>query len=212
MISLLTPDRDAALASVLYLQDAVNGDEQTIPLIHDLLRNQRSKSIRAIELGTGCGIVGIALSRLVASCSVVLTDLPEVEEIVERNMAVAADGASSPKAQFHVLDWDEELPVDICREGVDLILVSDCTYNADSLPALVSTLAKLIQLSAEAIILLAAKRRHESESALFDLLNSAALRELHRSCIKLPSQHGDNDAIEFYVYGQKERHQSLGKA
>ena len=208
--SLLTPHRDAALASVLYLQDAVNGHEQTMPLIQDLLRNPRSTALRAIELGTGCGIVGIALSRLLSSCSVVLTDLPEVEDIVERNMTVAADGASSPKAQFRVLDWDEDLPADICGEGVDLVLVSDCTYNTDSLPTLVSTLAKVIQLSPEAIILLAWKRRHESESALFDLLHSAALHELHRSCIKLPSQHGDNDAIEFYAYGQKERHQSIG--
>ena len=203
------PHRDAALASVLYLRDVVNGDQHTLPLIQHLLRDPRVRPLRCVELGTGCGLVGIALSRLLSSCSVVLTDLPEVEDIVLHNMATAAedDGTGpSSKTKFRVLDWDDEhLPEDICSQPIDLILVSDCTYN--NLEGVVSVMAKLVRHSPEAVILLAAKRRHESEAALFDLLRSAVLEKLHQSFVRLPSQHGNQDTIELYIYGQKGRYQ-----
>lgn len=165
-------------------------------------RLQSQGSLRILELGSGCGIVGIALSQLLSTCSIVLTDLPEVEDIVTRNTA-AANPARSSSLEFQALDWDEELSARICNGGNDLIVVSDCTYNADSLPALVSVMTKLVQLSPGALILVAVKRRHDSEAVFFDLMQAAELSKLDQDTIKLPSQHDDEDQIELYTYGRK---------
>ncbi|PYH73806.1 protein N-lysine methyltransferase family protein [Aspergillus vadensis CBS 113365] len=194
---------DAAVASVVYLQQIVTGDPAvSVPLLQGLLRGERNSPLHVLELGSGCGVVGIALAELLPQCSVVLTDLPEVEEIVTQNIAVAKP-ADSSELEFRTLDWDEELPSDLCGGSIDLVLVSDCTYNADSLPALVSVLSRLVQMSPEAVILVALKRRHESESIFFDLMQSAGLHNLHLDRKQLPSQHGQTDDIELRCYGRE---------
>lgn len=198
--------RDAALASVIYLQRVVSGDSTvTSPLLRDLLQTDRSTPLRVIELGSGCGIVGIALAQLLPWTSVLLTDLPEVEEIVTQNVSVSTPARSST-VDFQTLDWDEPLPEHLCNTSVDLILVSDCTYNADSLPALVSVLTQLVQASPGAIVLVALKRRHESESVFFELMQTAGLVDLHTDHMQLPSQHDQVDQIELHCYGRAERH------
>ncbi|KAF7586804.1 hypothetical protein BBP40_008322 [Aspergillus hancockii] len=197
---------DAAIASVIYLQQIATGDSSvTVPLLQDLVQAERSSPLRAIELGSGCGIVGLALAEILPQCSVLLTDLPEVEEIVTQNIAVAKPTPSS-SLEYRDVDWDEALPEDLCNGSIDLILVSDCTYNADSLPALVSVLGRLVQTSPDAIILVALKRRHESETVFFDLMQSARLSVLHHDSKQLPSQHDQSDQIELYCYGNKTRH------
>ncbi|KAE8349520.1 putative methyltransferase-domain-containing protein [Aspergillus coremiiformis] len=197
---------DAAIASVIYLQQISAGDSAVkAPLLETLLQPERSAPLRVIELGSGCGIVGIALAEMLSQCSVLLTDLPEAEEIVTQNIAVAKPTHSS-NLEYRVLDWDEPLTDDLCNNSVDLILVSDCTYNADSLPALVSVLGRLVQTSSDAVILVALKRRHESEVVFFDLMQSSGLFNLHHDSMQLPSQHDQFDQIEFYCYGNKTRH------
>ncbi|KAA8649046.1 protein N-lysine methyltransferase family protein [Aspergillus tanneri] len=194
---------DAAIASVIYLQRIVAGDRVgTAPPLQDLLQGQRSTPLHVIELGSGCGIVGIALAQLLPQCTVLLTDLPEVEEIVTQNVASAKQVPSSSAVQFRTLDWDEKPPDNLLDGSIDLILVSDCTYNADSLPSLVSMLHQLVQMAPDAIVLVALKRRHESETVFFDLMHSARLSTLHQDSIHLPSQHNEMDGIELYCFGR----------
>ena len=196
--------RDAALASIIYLRDAIEGQIETLPLLKEYLHTQRNASLRVLELGAGCGIVGIALSKLLSRCSVLLTDLPEVEDIVAYNLA-AAKPSDSSTVRFQVIDWDEELPKDVQNDGVDLILVSDCTYNADSQPALISVMSKLVRLSPNALVLVAMKRRHDSEAVFFNLMQSAEFSKLHEDSVLLPSQHNSHDRIELYIYGWPRR-------
>lgn len=89
--------------------------------------------LNVLELGTGCGMVGIAIAQTVSDSKVLLTDLPEAREIVARNIdsAVKAPGAS---LAFMELDWDAELPGEVqsSSEPLDLVLAADCTYNPDS--------------------------------------------------------------------------------
>ncbi|KAF9888734.1 hypothetical protein FE257_008309 [Aspergillus nanangensis] len=196
---------DAAIASVIYIQQIVSGESAvTAPLLQGLLQTQRGTPLNVVELGSGCGIVGIALAQLLPQSSIVLTDLPEVEDIINQNISVSKQTRSS-KIDFQTLDWDEKLPDNIRDCPIDLILVSDCTYNADSLPALVSILDKLIQASPAAIILVALKRRHDSEIVFFDLMDSVNLKTLHKGSMQLPSQHDSLDQIEFHCYGRAER-------
>ncbi|PKY02103.1 UPF0665 family protein c [Aspergillus campestris IBT 28561] len=209
---------DAALASVTYLQQLATAVPTTKtdaapqpPVLHDLLTNCQNRSVtnplHAVELGSGCGIVGISLAQTLPNCNVVLTDLPEVEDIVTQNISVAQPAPSS-RITFHTLDWDDEnLPEEVTNGGaIDLVLVSDCTYNADSLPALVSVLDRLVRASPDVLVIVALKRRHESEEAFFDLMRGAGLSSLHRHCMQLPAQHGLSDQIEIYCYARADGH------
>ncbi|GAQ07949.1 protein-lysine methyltransferase C42C1.13 [Aspergillus lentulus] len=197
---------DAAIASVMYLEQAITKTPgYAAPLLGSLLQGQRSTPLHAIELGSGCGIVGIALAELLSHCSVLLTDLDEVEEIVMKNIAVARPAPSS-QVRYQTLDWDVKLPDDLCDGHIDLILVSDCTYNADSLPALANVLDRLVQMSPDAVVLVALKRRHDSEEVFFSLMDSVNLFSLHKDTMQLPSQHDQFDEIELYCYGRKDRH------
>lgn len=194
----MTHVRDAALAAIIFFHGVLSGKAKTMPSLQNLLRASRGKELRILELGSGCGIVGIGLATMHRNCSVLLTDLPEVEEIVATNIAVATPPAASALT-FQTLDWDEKIPHDMCS---DLIVVSDCTYNVDSLPALVNVLQGLVTLSPAAIVLVALKRRHESEAVFFDLMQAAELQNLDQDSIELPSQYGQADRIEFYVFSR----------
>lgn len=171
-----------------------------MPALSKLLRTPRSSPLQAVELGAGCGIVGIALATMLPNCDVLLTDLPEVEDIVTINLKEASLHPSS-HVRFQTLDWDEP-PPNLCSQPIDLILVSDCTYNADSLPTLVSVLDRLVRTSPEALVLVALKRRHESEAVFFDLMRTAAFASLQTD-IQLPAQHDQVDQIELHCYRRR---------
>lgn len=78
-------------------------------------------------------MVGISLAQLAEDTTVLLTDLAEAEEIVERNVKQAAPAKGS-SLRFQELDWDKELPSDLLAPSsrLDLIVAADCTYNSDS--------------------------------------------------------------------------------
>jgi len=139
--------------------------------VDSLLKVSRKNNLRAIELGAGCGLAGLALVKIKQGVDVLLTDLVEAEEITKRNIARAGIKGAS-KATFEVLDWTHPLPLSI--QGVfDLVLVADCTYNADFIPALVSSLSALIKNSPEALVVVATKTRHSSEVVFFELMEEA---------------------------------------
>ncbi|KAJ5788327.1 hypothetical protein N7457_003317 [Penicillium paradoxum] len=199
---------DAGLATCTYihmtLEKSRTGSKQRskttgckLPALERALSITRDQPLQVVELGAGCGIVGIALAQMLPNCSVLLTDLPEVEEIITRNIN-AAQPATMSTLHYQNLDWDDP-PENLCPRPIDLILVSDCTYNSDSLPALVAALDQLVRRSPEAIILVALKRRHDSETVFFDLMRSAGFTAV-RDSIHIPSQYEEVDEIEFYCY------------
>lgn len=165
------------------------------------IQNRTKKAVRAVELGAGCGIVGIALAQLLPRCHVTLTDLPEVDEIVSRNMQAARLPPGSA-LDFQVLDWDEKPSHTVFGETLDLILVSDCTYNADSLPALVRVLGYLTDASPRALVLVSLKRRHESEAVFFELMQASSFSVLEQSHVSLPAPYSETDSIEMYTFGR----------
>lgn len=171
-----------------------------MPALSQLLKTPRSSPLQAVELGAGCGIVGIALAAMRPNCDVLLTDLSEVEEIVTLNLKEASPRPSS-HVHFQTLDWDKPLP-NLGSRAIDLILVSDCTYNVDSLPTLVSVLDQLVRTSPETLVLVALKRRHESEAVFFDLMRTAAFTSV-RTNIHLPTQHDEVDQIELHCYSRR---------
>lgn len=103
------------------------------PLAEALLSNGPRARLRILELGTGCGMVGIALAHLIHDANVLLTDLPEAQEIVEHNIN-QTKLAKGSTLSFRTLDWDDDLPQDLQSSSspLDLVVAADCTYNSDS--------------------------------------------------------------------------------
>ncbi|CAZ86505.1 unnamed protein product [Tuber melanosporum] len=65
------------------------------------------EDLEVLELGSGCGIVGLALASLYKNCRVTLTDLPLAEEIIVRNLRCSG---SEGNVNFKPLDWDQNIP------------------------------------------------------------------------------------------------------
>ncbi|KAJ2158281.1 hypothetical protein GGF46_003891 [Coemansia sp. RSA 552] len=100
-----------------------------------------------IELGSGCGLVGIALHRLGAQ-RVVLTDQARVMRLLTRNADLNRlvptrrnRNQNPPTLLVTEFEWGRP-PQDPCilEYPVDLIVVSDCVYHEDVAPLLVHTL------------------------------------------------------------------------
>lgn len=98
---------------------------------------------RVLELGSGCGLLGITLASLVKE--VVLTDqyemLPQLVKNIRRNLG---DRSNTQVAE---LLWGDALPRDLRKGSVDYIVASDCVYHEALTGKLVKTLSDLCELS-----------------------------------------------------------------
>ena len=138
---------------------------------------------------------------------VIMTDLPEATEILGLNI-VHAKAAAGSRLEKGVLDWNGTVPEDITEKTFDLIVVSDCTYNCDSLPALVKTLAALVFQSPQALIVVSMKVRHESELVFFDLMSEAGLKMFEQVYVPLSSTDQlplgqPRETAEVYIFGAR---------
>lgn len=182
--------------------------KDTIQDILDMLWTRR-KECNVLELGTGTGIVSIALSLLLSQKSseneddsgatahsdplpilrIHATDLPSALPLIGRNI----DGNCHLREESEqdsplvviptagVLDWeDETLPEDVVSNPPDLILMSDVTYNTSSFPALLKTLNNLLDLSPHARIMLAYKERHDSERVVWPMFEEQVGLQIHK--------------------------------
>jgi predicted RNA methylase len=98
-----------------------------------LLPSKPSTRLQILELGTGCGMVGITIAQTIESANVILTDLPEAQEIVQCNVSQARLAKGSI-LEFQELNWDAEIPSNLRTSSsrLDLVIAADCTYNPDS--------------------------------------------------------------------------------
>lgn len=175
--------RDAGIALIACL---CTHSGQTLhahcPSFFQLLRPAQSQRLNVLELGSGCGIVGKALASIRPDCHVILSDLVDAMELISHNVA-DSQLASGSRLSSMILDWGQELPTSITAEQFDLILVCDCTYNSDSIPALVKTLSALLARLPTAMIVVVNKIRHDSELSFFDQMADAGLVEVEQLTI-----------------------------
>ncbi|KAI1773325.1 putative methyltransferase-domain-containing protein [Hypoxylon cercidicola] len=213
---------DAGVVTACYLADVCLAQKQ----IRDVLPVKKD-SFCVLELGSGVGILGITLACIIGMAAgmmppesvVLLTDLPEAEERARSNISRASaalaqqdQGASTVELQYENLDWDEGRlgrfgPLVSARVW-DLVILSDCTYNVDSLPALVGTLSALhtanlqhpgITEDAKTSVLLATKPRHFSEQALFGLLEADDWQHRVIKSIPLPKLGEEDEVVDIYM-------------
>jgi predicted nicotinamide N-methyase len=168
-----------------------------------MFSNSTKRGLEVIELGCGCGLVGLALTVWKENCRVILTDLPEAESIANFNLSKNR-GAKSSTAEFKVLRWGEPIPDYLKRIPRDLVLVTDCTYNPSSAPALVATLKTLANESPHLLIVVAMKIRHPSEAVFFDLMEAASLIQIDHCVNPLPNaeenEYSKGEGIEIYCF------------
>eukprot|EP00579_Thalassiosira_antarctica_P028672 CAMPEP_0202006512 /NCGR_PEP_ID=MMETSP0905-20130828/11238_1 /ASSEMBLY_ACC=CAM_ASM_000554 /TAXON_ID=420261 /ORGANISM="Thalassiosira antarctica, Strain CCMP982" /LENGTH=186 /DNA_ID=CAMNT_0048564271 /DNA_START=329 /DNA_END=887 /DNA_ORIENTATION=- len=127
------------MISMNYHQSKVSGKETEIV---------RNKTV--LELGSGCGLVGIA-SGILGANEVVMTDLPYalplMRENVERNKS-SWKGKDLPcqRIECKECDWFQPPPINIlfgnANEEVhpDVILVADCVWLSPLIAPLLQTL------------------------------------------------------------------------
>ncbi|TYZ60349.1 hypothetical protein PybrP1_011200 [[Pythium] brassicae (nom. inval.)] len=92
--------------------------------------NSRVLAPAVIELGSGCGLVGIVAASLGAD--VLLTDQREAVELLHRN-AEANSTTGDERSRLRVCEfvWGSDPAATLPRTTFDCILVSDCTLRCD---------------------------------------------------------------------------------
>ncbi|KAI1743838.1 putative methyltransferase-domain-containing protein [Xylaria scruposa] len=217
---------DAGVVTSAYLADACS----SLEIIRELFPIERGR-FNVLELGSGVGILGITIASILPrvaaaqgqtlkDAKVLLTDLEEAEERARSNIArskttlgLNSVGDANVATEYENLDWDEGCegrfgPL-AAATSWDLVVLSDCTYNVDSLPSLVGTLSALHAAkeqrrgadidTVESSVLLATKPRHSSEQALFRLLKDQSWMYRVVKEIPLPKIGEEDEVVQIYL-------------
>lgn len=202
------------------------------PLLKKLLCSASgSQPVNVIELGCGVGILGLGLAaalhaRLsntasegeVSPSNILLTDLCGAEDLARANISLHAKAVERSGQDpavildFERLDWEDgkegRFGPKVGRTTWDVIIISDCTYNVDMLPALVGTLSALSNKTTKDTndekhtrVVLATKPRHASEKALFDLMGQDGWDIVETVTQRLPHLDRDDEVVEIYLFG-----------
>ena len=168
------------------------------------LRKAHGCGLRVLELGSGCGLVGLWISTALPHSRVTLTDLPEAMDTLAFNIDRAIPATGSGLRRI-ILDWNCEIPKVIQKSDFDMFIVSDCTYNCDSIPSLVKMIAALIAQSPDALVVVSMKFRHDSESIFFELMSNAGLSKQEHESVKLGSRQRAQldlppESVDVYLY------------
>ncbi|KAK7522253.1 putative methyltransferase-domain-containing protein [Phyllosticta citriasiana] len=201
---------DAGVGLAAFFDKIIAMQCESLPLLDTTLSSASYRKLNVLELGCGCGIVGISLAQIIPDCHVWMTDLPEARDIAQKNIATMNPGMAS-SARFETLDWDKPLPQAIEHQTYDMIVASDCTYNPDTSPALVKTLLALVARSPRAIVVLAMKVRHESEAIFFELMAKAGFHTATKAWQPLPREETDYDSatkVDIFIFHYKNRPQT----
>ncbi|KAJ2444468.1 hypothetical protein GGF42_006292 [Coemansia sp. RSA 2424] len=99
-------------------------------------------AMNIIELGAGCGLVGVALHRLGAR-RVVVTDQRRMMKVLGKNVDLAKTTTTGGGLLLATeYDWEKGAEdQSVVREAVDLVVVSDCVYHENVVPLLVGAMA-----------------------------------------------------------------------
>lgn len=194
--------------------------------VHEVL--SRKGETHILELGCGVGTLGIGMATLSAglstsdsdeerACNILMTDVEEAESTARSNMALFEakhSGLNTGKTQltYQNLDWEEgrhgRFVDDIGSRSWDLIVLADCTYNADTLQALVDTLSALHASNKSAgakdatKVFIATKPRHDSERAFLALMKFAGWELCEEEILPLPHLGHDSESVELYLYSK----------
>ncbi|KAK9829400.1 hypothetical protein WJX72_005603 [[Myrmecia] bisecta] len=133
--------------------------------------------VRAVDLGSGTGVVGIALA--LAGADVVLTDLPHVTPLTQRNVDA---NCRQHRCRAQVVDyaWGESLAP--LGPKPDLITGADVVYQQEHFEALTDTICRLSD--SHTLTYLAFRKRGRREHVFEELLEQRGL-----AVVTIPKQY-----------------------
>lgn len=140
--------------------------------MHETFRN----SSIVFELGTGIGLASLAIAQCFPELDVHLSDLPDAEDLVQRNIAML----KGSHATFHQLDWTAPIPACLKKLEIDVLVMTDVTYNEKYHDALFKTIHDISKDFTK--ILFASKYRHIDEQSFIARLRRSFKLE---ACITL---------------------------
>ncbi|KAK3181628.1 hypothetical protein K4F52_007006 [Lecanicillium sp. MT-2017a] len=215
-----------AIAGAYLQPQAESSQQDCIKALKEILSSK--KSVNILELGCGVGILGLGLASLITQmradglekCTILMTDLEEAEGRARSNMERIAKNIppvarDSVDMIYENLDWEDGrkgvFPASVGGQAWDLIMLSDCTYNVDMLPALTETLsaihtsnaAQRDKGTAPTRVFLATKPRHSSEQALFDLMSGQKWEQIEKQVLPLPVLGCEAQTVELYMFEKK---------
>jgi predicted nicotinamide N-methyase len=121
----------------------------------------RGKSV--LELGAGCGLVGIAACVLGAE-RVILTDLPYTMELMRTNVA---KNDASGTAECRLCDWLKPPEFDESWRS-NVLLVADCVWVEELIAPLLTTISRFLESSDGHVkVIVSYQRRGKSGHDLF---------------------------------------------
>lgn len=156
-------DRPGHLQSGQYIWPA------SIAAANYLIHHWDSLQCNAVlELGSGCGITGIALSKMKGVQSVIMTDydLGSLQLISENIQLNGNDDniSSHVISSSHYLEWGapisptiQQLPL-FPPQGFRLVVGADLVYSKDVIPALLRTVRSLLHESLGVFVLVSSFR------------------------------------------------------
>jgi predicted nicotinamide N-methyase len=156
-----------------------------------------------IELGSGCGLVGLlCASTVIAARKTLITDMKPVEKHLQANIEANLEiipyenkhEAVAPKT----LEWGKPIEQAILNEikQFDYILLSDCVYWEELFDPLLCTLIELTDFSPRAVIYLSqTPRRGKIENRFFKKLKKKF------DCVVVDKQKQNEECRQFvHIY------------
>jgi len=132
---------------------------------------QLGEAAAMLELGSGCGMAGIALAVLLKASALVLTDLEVAIPVLKRNIQSNMDTlrqAGCNLAEAKVCDWKNPAELTKLMAGPpDLIVVSDCVWTHELVVPLFSTLKLYTQDRRTQVVIAYQCRGKKTDSAFW---------------------------------------------
>ncbi|KXJ94388.1 hypothetical protein Micbo1qcDRAFT_159534, partial [Microdochium bolleyi] len=154
-----------------------------------------------------------------AKSYVLMTDLAEAQERacanIDRCQSNPSWSGPASRLEYENLDWqDGSVGSFGAKAGAriwDLVVLSDCTYNVDVFPLLVTTLSAIHAQNCNLVeagfqdsskfatkVLMSTKPRHDSERALFERLAAQGWVHHLESSIPMLKMNEEDEAVEIY--------------
>ena len=106
-----------------------------------VLEHVDTEGKRVVELGSGCGVAGVAIARVGRPASMILTD--HDEEVLVNLRATVRRNPASIAPRIARLRWGEDLAQELVG-AADLVLGSDLVYEGNDLDGLAATMTRLL--------------------------------------------------------------------
>ncbi|KAJ3119995.1 Protein fam86a [Nowakowskiella sp. JEL0407] len=150
-----------------------------------------SKTNRILELGSGCGMLGILLAILGANVTLTDTHQMVLDRLVE-NVSINFANAEASGGSMSVLDFDWESEEFDILEEADLIVAADVVYHPDNIIPLCNVLKQFLfsrNTSGDQKYALIAStiRNEETDKCFKDELGKSGIK-FERLSLDLPKQ------------------------